>query len=126
LGRKEDAKAADLRGLQVVEKHVRMHPDDSRALLFGATQLLQAGNRNRCLEWVGRALAITPDEPITFYNAACNYSLAGEVEKAIECLEQAITSGMAQQDWIAHDSDLDPVRQHPSFQDLLRRMNFPP
>ena len=126
LGRQEEAKAADLRGLQVVEKHVQMYPDDSRALLFGATQLLQAGNRNRCLEWVGRALAITPDEPITFYNAACSYSLAGEVEEAIECLEKAITSGMAQQDWIAHDSDLDPLRQHPRFQDLLRRMSFPP
>jgi adenylate cyclase len=125
LGRQEDAKVADLRGLQVVEKHVQMYPDDSRALLFGATQLLQAGNRNRCLEWVARALAITPDEPITFYNAACSYSLAGEVEKAIECLEKAVTSGMAQRDWVAHDSDLDPLRQHPRFQDLLRRMSFP-
>ncbi len=121
LGRKEEARAADLRGLQVVEQHVQMHPDDSRALLFGATQHLQGGNREKCLEWVARALAITPDEPITFYNAACNYSLAGEVEEAIRYLEKAITSGMAQKDWIAHDSDLDPIRQHPRFQDLLRR-----
>ena len=126
LGRKEQARAADLRGLQVVEKHVLMNPDDSRALLFGATQQLQAGNREKCLEWVVRALTITPDEPITFYNAACNYSLAGEVEEAIRCLERAITSGMAQKDWIMHDSDLDPLRQHPRFQDLLHRMNFPP
>jgi serine/threonine protein kinase/Flp pilus assembly protein TadD len=125
LGRKEEAKAADLRGLQVVEKHVQMHPDDSRALLFGATQHLQAGNRDKCLEWVSRALAITPDEPITFYNAACNYSLAGEADEAVRHLEKAITSGMAQLDWIAHDSDLDPIRQHPRFQALLRRINLP-
>jgi len=125
LGRKADAKAADLRGLQVVERHVQMHPDDSRALLFGATQHLQAGNRDECLEWVRKALTITPNEPITFYNAACSYSLAGEVEKAIECLERAITSGMAQRDWIMHDSDLDPLRQHPRFLGLLHRMNFP-
>jgi adenylate cyclase len=124
LGRSEEGRAADLRGLQVVEKHVQMYPDDSRALLFGATQHLQAGNRGKCLEWVARALAITPDEPITFYNAACNYSLAGEVENAIRCLEKAITSGMAQRDWIEHDSDLDPVRQHPRFQALLSRMNL--
>jgi adenylate cyclase len=124
LGRSEEGRAADLRGLQVVEKHVQMYPDDSRALLFGATQHLQAGNRGKCLEWVARALAITPDEPITFYNAACNYSLAGEVENAISCLEKAITSGMAQRDWIEHDSDLDPVRQHPRFQALLSRMNL--
>jgi TolB-like protein/lipoprotein NlpI len=60
LGRSEEGRAADLRGLQVVEKHVQMYPDDSRALLFGATQHLQAGNRGKCLEWVARALAITP------------------------------------------------------------------
>ncbi|HET7841137.1 MAG TPA: protein kinase, partial [Terriglobia bacterium] len=50
LGRTEEAKAADLRGLRVVEKHVQLHPDDSRALLFGATQHLQAGDRDKCLE----------------------------------------------------------------------------
>jgi serine/threonine protein kinase/tetratricopeptide (TPR) repeat protein len=126
LGRIEEGRVADLRGLRVVEKHVQLHPDDSRALLFGATQHLQAGDRDKCLEWVSRALAITPDEPITFYNAACNYSLAGEVDEAIKYLEKAITSGMAQKDWIAHDSDLDPIRQHPRFQALLRRTNSPP
>jgi serine/threonine protein kinase/Flp pilus assembly protein TadD len=126
LGRTEEARGADLHGLRVVEKHVQLHPDDSRALLFGATQHLQAGNRDRCLEWVSRALAITPDEPITFYNAACNYSLAGEVDEAVKYLEKAITSGMAQKDWITHDSDLDPIRQHPRFQALLRRTNLPP
>jgi len=125
LGRTEEARAADRRCLQVVEKHVQMYPDDSRALLFGATQHSQAENRDKCLEWVAKALAITPDEPITYYNAACNYSLAGEVEKAIQCLEKAITSGMAQKDWIEHDSDLDPIRQHPRFQDLLHLIKIP-
>ncbi len=121
LGRTEEARAADLRGLRVVEKHVQLHPDDSRALLFGATAHLQAGNRNTCLEWVNRALAITQDEPITFYNAACNYSLAGEVDEAIKYLEKALTSGMAQKDWIRNDSDLDPIRQDPRFQAFMRR-----
>jgi serine/threonine protein kinase/Flp pilus assembly protein TadD len=124
LGRHEEARSVDLRGLQVVEKHIQLHPDDSRALLFGATQNLQAGNRDKSLEWVGRALAIAPDDPVTFYNAACNYSLAGEIDRAIDCLEKAITSGMAQKDWIAHDSDLDPLRQHPRFLALMRRIGL--
>jgi non-specific serine/threonine protein kinase len=124
LGRHEEARSVDLRGLQVVERHIQLHPDDSRALLFGATQNLQAGNRDKALDWVGRALAIAPDDPVTFYNAACNYSLAGETERAIDCLEKAITSGMAQKDWIAHDSDLDPLRQHPRFLTLMRRIGL--
>jgi adenylate cyclase len=122
LGRHEEARAADLSGLYIVEKHVQMHPDDARALLFGATQNLQAGNRDKCLEWVARALAIAPDDPVTFYNAACNYSLAGETERAIDCLEKGIQSGMAQKDWIEHDSDLDPLRSHPRFQALMQRL----
>ncbi|MBZ5542750.1 MAG: protein kinase [Acidobacteriia bacterium] len=122
LGRKEEAKGVDLRGLQVIEKHVQMHPDDARALLFGATQHLQAGNPDKCREWTRRALAIAPDDPVTFYNAACNYSLLGEVETAIDCLENAVTSGMAQKDWLDHDSDLDPLRSHPRFQALMLRL----
>jgi len=122
LGHLEEAKAVDLRGLQVIEKHVQMHPDDARALLFGASQHLQAGNPDKSRDWTRRALAIAPDDPVTFYNAACNYSLLGEVETAIDCLENAITSGMAQKDWIEHDSDLDPLRSHPRFQALMQRL----
>ncbi|MFB3921928.1 MAG: protein kinase [Terriglobia bacterium] len=125
LGRKEEARAADLRGLQVVEKHVQMHPDDARALLFGATGYLQAGDPDKCREWTRRALVIGADDPVTYYNAACNYSLLGEIETAIDCLEKSITSGMAQRDWIEHDSDLDPLRAHPRFQDILRRISTP-
>jgi non-specific serine/threonine protein kinase len=122
LGRIEEAKAVDLRGLQVIEKHVQMHPDDARALLFGASQHLQAGNPDKSRDWTRRALAIAPDDPVTFYNAACNYSLLGEVATAIDCLENAVTSGMAQKDWIEHDSDLDPLRSHPRFQALMQRL----
>ena len=122
LGRHEEARAVDLRGLQVVEKHVQMHPDDSRALLFGASQQLQAGNLEKSREWTKRALKIAPDDPVTYYNAACNYSLMSDVETAIDCLEKAITSGMAQRDWIEHDSDLDALRKHPRFLALQQKL----
>jgi len=116
---------ADLRGLQVVEKFAQMHPDDARALLFGATGYLQAGDREKCREWTRRALTIGADDPVTYYNAACNYSLLGDIEAAFDCLEKGIQSGMAQKDWIEHDSDLDPLRSHPRFQEILRRINNP-
>jgi len=125
LGRKEEARVADLRGLQVVEKFVQMHPDDARALLFGATGYLQAGDRDKCREWTRRALVIGADDPVTYYNAACNYSLLGDIDAAFDCLEKGIQSGMAQKDWIEHDSDLDPLRAHPRFQEILRRINNP-
>ncbi len=121
LGRHEEARAVDLRGLQVVEKHIQMHPDDARALLFGASQQVQAGNLDKSREWTRRALKIAPDDPVTHYNAACNYSLVGDIETAIDCLEKAITSGMAERDWFEHDSDLDPLRSHPRFLELRKK-----
>ena len=60
------------------------------------------------------------------YNVACVYAGLGEAEEAINCLEKCVASGMCQKDWFQTDSDLDPLRNHPRFGDLLRRMNFPP
>ena len=39
-----------------------------------------------------------------------------------ETLDEAITFGMGQKEWFEHDSDLDPVREHPRFQALLERL----
>jgi adenylate cyclase len=65
---------------------------------------------------------IEPDDPGVLYNVACNYSLLGRPEEAIECLEKAIANGFGFKQWIEHDSDLDPIRSHPRFQSLLKKL----
>ncbi len=122
MGRKVDAEASYRRCLRIVEKHLELHPDDARALYFGAGALCQLGEKARGLEWADRALSMDPEDPSVLYNVACVYSNLGELEKAIDCLEQSITSGMGQKDWIENDADLDPLRAHPRFQALLERL----
>src|SRR5262249_13320394 len=77
LGRKADAQAAYQRAVAVASKHLELHPDDARALYLGATGWASLGESARALEWVGRALAMDPNDPVTLYNVACVYALHG-------------------------------------------------
>jgi non-specific serine/threonine protein kinase len=122
LGKTAESIAARHRSLQIIEKHLQLHPDDARALYLGAGGLTQIGERQRALEWTRRALAIEPDDPGVLYNVACNYSLLGRPEEAIDCLEKAVANGFGFKQWIEHDSDLDAIRSHPRVQSLMKRL----
>ncbi len=122
LGRKLEGQTARQRGLRIIEKHLDFHPDDARALYMGAASLTQLGQRERALEWTNRALAIDPDDPGVLYNVACSYVGLGEIEQAVDCLEKALAGGSYLKAWAEHDSDLDPLRNHPRFQALLKSL----
>jgi serine/threonine protein kinase/Flp pilus assembly protein TadD len=122
LGRKDDALSARRRGLALVTEYIYLHPDDTRALYMSANALVALGERDKGLDWARRARAIEPNEPMLLYNLGCIYSLAGEVEEAIDCLERAVESGLTQKGWFEHDSDLDPLRAHPRFRALMDKL----
>jgi len=123
LGRRAQSEAAYRQALEVVKKHLELNPDDSRAINLGAVCFAHLGEREEAAKWAGRAAIVDPDNPSVLYNVACVYSQLGEVERAIDCLEQSITSGMGQREWIENDPDLDPVREHPRFATLMQRLN---
>jgi adenylate cyclase len=81
--------------------------------------LLEAGQTEKGLEWLRRAEEGDPDDALNLYNIACVYANLGEIEKAIDYLEQSVRKGMVQMDWITHDTDLDNLRDHPRFKALL-------
>jgi adenylate cyclase len=122
LGREGDAAAARRRGVAIAEEHLRLIPDDARALYMGANGLVGLGETTRGLEWADRALALDPSDPMLLYNIACIKSLAGALDDAIECLERAVDAGMRNRGWVEHDSNLDPIRPHPRVQRLLQRL----
>ena len=53
------------------------------------------------------------------YNVACYYAQTGQINKALDCLENARLPGMANKSWLTNDADLDPLRDHPRFLQIL-------
>lgn len=120
LGLPAEAREAYRRGLAAAEAHLQLHPQDSRALYFGANALSQLNEREKSAQWAQRALDVEGEEPQVLYNVACVYALLGERDKAIDCLEKSLTRGWGQREWMEHDPDLASVRDHPRFQQMMR------
>jgi TolB-like protein/Flp pilus assembly protein TadD len=122
LGRHADAKTALRRGFHVVEKHLELNPDDTRALTLGAAALASLGQPERAVEWANRALAMDPTDSGVLYNVACTYALGGLKDQALETLERAIENGFGHREWLDHDETLSAVRGDPRFQALRKRI----
>ncbi|MGD8578205.1 MAG: tetratricopeptide repeat protein [Lysobacterales bacterium] len=123
LGRKKEQMEATKLTLACAERHVDMHPDDGRALTFGAYALVELGQTERAREWARRAIEADKDEPAIIYNVACTYSLLGEIDEAFALLDRAVEQGYGHRAWLEHDSDLAPLRNDPRFAALLERLD---
>src|SRR5262245_61204946 len=107
------------RCLDAAQNHLEFYPSDIRPLLLGATALIELGETERGLKWTRRALELDSQDPNVLYNAACAFSISGDLGEAITCLEKSLPF-CADRKWLDYDSYLDPLRGLPRFQELLR------
>ncbi len=122
LGRDRDKEDAARRGIERAERELTLHPENPRPAYLGAAALVTLGEKDRAKEWVSRALAIDPDDILTQYNAACVYSVLGDIEPAFDLLERLLPHAgheLISGGWIKNDSALDPLRSHPRYQKVL-------
>jgi tetratricopeptide (TPR) repeat protein len=61
-----------------------------------------------------------PDTAIFLYNLAWFEAVRGDLPKALEWLRQSVDAGFALADWMAEDSDLEPLHG-PEFDALVER-----
>ena len=121
LGDEEGARALTARAASGLYRQCELEPDNLRAHYLAGGALLHAGRKEDGRAMTQRALAMAPDDFSALYNAACFHSLAGEPEQALDLLERALAKGNGFPDWLRHDTDFDPLREHPRFQALLAR-----
>ena len=122
LRRMDEARATMLQGMQILHRHLELNPDDSRALYLGGGALMQLGEREKALEWAGRARSAGESDSMVLYNVACVYALGNMIDEAVDCLDKAIENGFGHREWLDNDTDLDSLRGDARFQALRQRL----
>ena len=123
LGRKDLTQTWLREGLRRLEKAVKARPENVDAMAFGAVVLVQLGEMERGHAWAKRAALLNEGNLLISYNLGCFYSLTGDFDKALDCLDE-IASGTPENmaEWIKHDPDLDPLREMPRFKAFAERL----
>ena len=122
MGRQDEARRANELAVESIEKHLELNPDEARAYSLGASILIRLGETERSKQWTEQAITLVPNDPLILYNAACNWALLGEDDRALDGLERALEAGVAVGDWIQHDPDFESLRSHPRFQTIVKRI----
>jgi non-specific serine/threonine protein kinase len=125
IGREEERQAVFQRMLEAEERHLELHPDDHTSILRTSFALLNLGEQE---EAIARAERVSRDstDVMVHYNTGCLYAQAGQIDKALDALERALEVGgdisSSWASWWRQDSDLENLRDHPRFQELLVRI----
>jgi Flp pilus assembly protein TadD len=69
-----------------------------------------------------KLVKLLPTSATAHYNLACSLALSKRQSDAIRSLHQAIDLGYQDFDWMSQDPDLDVLKQHPGFLDLLEKL----
>jgi len=120
LDRKDKAIEVTREGIKRVRAVLELNPDDNRALNMGAFALLRLGEVEEAKKWMSTSMKNAPMDSIIQYNGACFFSLSGDVEHALDCLENCLIKvGNISREWLVHDSDMDNIRGHPRYEQVI-------
>ena len=85
-----------------------------------------SGNRREALRALSRLRHISTERYVSPYEFARVYAGLGDKDQVILWLQKAYAEHAVYLVWLKVDPRLDNLRDDPRFQDLVRRMNFPP
>jgi tetratricopeptide (TPR) repeat protein len=108
--------------IEFIEGLVRRDPDYVDALQILGDHYTQRGRITEGLQVDERLARLEPQNPMVFYNLACSYSLAEEIDRAAAALEKALQLGYRDFAWLAKDPDLKKLRAHTAFDDLKAKI----
>ena len=103
--------------LEDYRQAIRLQPDYGlvRMSLFGLLKKMGSNEEANEHEALAREFAKTESE----YNRACFESLCGNIEEALNLLKFALEKGQSSREWAQQDPDLEILRDHPRFKDIV-------
>ena len=107
------------------EAVVTADPENLPALRALAELYTRVGQYERGLELDLRLTRLSPSDPVAWYNTGCSYSLLGDMRQSLESLRQALSRGYRDIEFMERDPDLEAVRGHPGFRELMTAFGRP-
>ena len=106
--------------MEIFPRYLSNHPDDARAHIVYAIELVKAKKIDEAKDECKRAIELSPDDSLMSYNVACLYSRLGEKKQGIAYLQKAIDQGYTNFEWLKRDPDLNSIQNEPEFIDLMK------
>lgn len=108
--------------IRFMEGILEQDPDFVEALQILADDYTRRGRIEDGLQADIRLAELCPDDPMVFYNLACSLSLMGQLEESAKALHWALDTGYNDIDWMEKDPDLENLRNHYLFKEIMKRL----
>ena len=69
-----------------------------------------------------KLVRLRPDNATAHYNLACSLALSRRRTEALRALQRAVALGYDDHDWMQQDPDLEGLKNHPVFRQLLAQL----
>jgi TolB-like protein/Flp pilus assembly protein TadD/predicted Ser/Thr protein kinase len=126
LARMYARKAMFSEAVQESQKALSLSAGDPPYLAVVAQTLAAAGRRAEAVKVLGELEELSKHKYVRASDFAKICASLGRTDKAFQWLDKAYQEHEIQLVSLKMDVSFDPLRSDPRFQDLLRRMNFPP
>ena len=104
------------------QKLLRAYPDFVDVLIPLGDAYTRRGLYEKGLEVDLRISQLRGEDPLTWYNLACSYSLLKRVDESMEALRRSVELGYADLPYLQKDPDLANLRQSEKYRLFLESL----
>jgi tetratricopeptide (TPR) repeat protein len=104
------------------ESVLRRNPDYASVVEILGALYTRQGRIADGLKMDRKLVKLQPGNATAHYNLACSLALSKRKAAALTELKQAVQLGYRDFDWMEQDPDLEALKKHPGFQDLLKQL----